>query len=385
MPHVVGIVMRRKIRVLVLHNSLSPYRIPLFREIAKSHDLYVDFLFSRVKEDNRLWEFDSELGFNCSVIDAPEVRVKNKKLFLWAGVRGFSKKYDIFVVNDHLNIPELVIQLYAKIFGKPILRWLASTENSIQLESKISQSLKVWLNRISTAILVPGREARDYALNTTKSTIPVHICNNVVDNTVFAQAREFTHEFVDDEKRRLDLHGPVISYFGQLIPRKGLDVLIRAIDLLPDDLVFSLLLVGEGELLEEATKIFSNKKANLVTTGYVNPSMLATYYALTDVTVLPSHIDTWGMVVNESMAAGKPVICSTGAGAARDLIDDGKTGFVFKKNNAELLSNQLKRLISSKGLRDSMSSCADLKLRDYTIDFAANQFCEAIKKTVCIN
>jgi len=356
----------------------------LFREIAKNDGFQVDFLFSKVKEDNRLWEFDNDLGFKCSVIDAPELRIKNKKLFLWAGVKGFSKKYDIFVVNDHLNIPELAIQVYAKISRKPILRWLASTENSIQMEAKASQKLKVWLNRISDAILVPGKEARDYAINTTKSAVPVHICNNVVDNAVFAKARDFPLEFIAENKVKLNLVGPVISYFGQLIPRKGLDVLIKAIAQLPDELEFSLLLVGEGELLAEAEKVFANKKANLVTTGYVEPCELAKYYALTDVSVLPSHIDTWGMVVNESMAAGKPVVCSTGAGAYRDLVEDGKTGFVFEKNNASSLSDKLMKIISSKELRASMSACADGKLSEYSIGVAASQFCEAVKETVSL-
>lgn len=375
-------VIKRKVRVLVLHNSLSPYRIPLFEEISKSSELHVDFLFSRVREVDRLWQFDTNLGFNYTVIKAPELRIKNKVLCFWVGVKGFSKKYDLFVINDHINIPEFAVLCYAKIFRKPILRWIATTENSIQLESKLSQIIKAWLNRNSTIILVPGSEARDYALKTTDSKVPVMICNNVVDNKLFSVVRSYKEKDIHGRREQLNLCGTVISYFGQLVPRKGLDVLIDAIKKLPDDLEFSLLLVGEGELLSEAEKVFLNKKAKLVATGYVKPEILPEYYSLIDVFVLPSHVDTWGMVVNEAMAAGKPVICSTGAGAHRDLISHGKSGFIFDKNDSQMLSEQLLKVIKDEKLRTSMKAYGDAKLGDYTIETASHQFCKAVKSAI---
>ena len=374
---------RNNIRILVVHNSLSPYRIPFFRKLASISGVEFYFLFSKAKESKRLWKFEKDLGFNYKVIECPVIKIKTKKLYLWANVNGFSEKYDLIVLNDHLNIPEIIIQIYAKWKHIPVLRWIATTENQLSLEPLLKRKIKGLLNQKSDAILVPGSEAKEYAMNSTKGKVPVYICNNVVDNDFFKQGRFIPEDVLIKERKRLGLTGGVVAYFGQLISRKGVDVLLKAIESIPPHINMTLLLVGEGKLIEEAEKIISRlPNVNLSKTGYVVPEQLPLYYALSDIVVLPSNIDTWGMVVNEAMAAGKPIICSTGAGASRDIISDGVNGFIFEKGNYYQLSKQIERLMLDKILYRRFITKADERLEYYTIDYASEQFLKAVNNLV---
>ncbi len=374
---------RNNIRILVVHNSLSPYRIPFFRKLASISGVEFYFLFSKAKESKRLWKFEKDLGFNYKVIECPVIKIKTKKLYLWANVNGFSEKYDLIVLNDQLNISEIIIQIYAKWKHIPVLRWIATTENQLSLEPLLKRKIKGLLNQKSDAILVPGSEAKEYAMNSTKGKVPVYICNNVVDNDFFKQGRFIPEDVLIKERKRLGLTGGVVAYFGQLISRKGVDVLLKAIESIPPHINMTLLLVGEGKLIEEAEKIISRlPNVNLSKTGYVVPEQLPLYYALSDIVVLPSNIDTWGMVVNEAMAAGKPIICSTGAGASRDIISDGVNGFIFEKGNYYQLSKQIERLMLDKILYRRFITKADERLEYYTIDYASEQFLKAVNNLV---
>jgi phosphatidylinositol alpha-mannosyltransferase len=87
------------------------------------------------------------------------------------------------------------------------------------------------------------------------------------------------------------------------------------------------------------------------------------------------------MVVNESMAAGVPVICSSGVGAAQDLIRNGKSGLIFQKGNAQELATAIETMLSSEKLRKDMVVEADKILDDYTVEKARDQFLYAIDMT----
>lgn len=381
-----GIVMKtyktNGLRVLVLHNTLSPYRIPLFQALSKSSGYHFDFFFSSRNIDVHRWEFEEDLGFHYGILPVKTIRTKYGTLYFLTDIRMITCQCDLIVLSDHLNIPELTLQIYAKFKKIPVLRWLAMTKNSLEGMSMIKIKLKAWLNQISEGILVPGNEGREYVFETTKREDNIYICNNSVHNELFSKARAIPHETVLGLKQKFGLKGFVISFFGQFVERKGIDVLLKAINLVNPQYEFSLLFVGDGPLKAELLrKKDENGKYPIAFAGYINPSELPVYYALSDITVLPSYVDTWGMVVNESMAAGVPVICSTGAGAARDLIRPGKSGLLFEKGDAQGLASAIEAMLSSDQLRQNMVKEADKILENYTVEKARDQFLDAIDKT----
>lgn len=127
-----------------------------------------------------------------------------------------------------------------------------------------------------------------------------------------------------------------IVFVGQLIHRKGLDVLLDAIE--PLFAVYPqlrLALIGEGELRDSLAKRIkdSGLATRVALVGMIASNEILARLSGADLLVLPSRWDGWGLVVNEAFAVGIPVIVSDACGAA-DLVRSGVNGYVFRNEDA---------------------------------------------------
>jgi glycosyltransferase involved in cell wall biosynthesis len=112
-----------------------------------------------------------------------------------------------------------------------------------------------------------------------------------------------------------------------------------------------LLLVGDGPLRGELeAQAGAMKGADVRFLGFKNQSELPAYYDLCDVFVLPSHHEPWGLVINEVMNAGKPVIVADCAGSAPDLVQPGFNGWVFPHGNLAALADCLRQAFGNADL-----------------------------------
>jgi glycosyltransferase involved in cell wall biosynthesis len=116
-----------------------------------------------------------------------------------------------------------------------------------------------------------------------------------------------------------------------------------------------LLFVGDGPLrsqLEVQAGAHAGKGVRFV--GFRNQTELPAFYDLCDVFVLPSHFEPWGLVVNELMNAGKPIIVSDRVGAAPDLVANGVNGFIYPAGDVAALVLRLKHVLESPDKREEM-------------------------------
>ncbi|PWX43937.1 hypothetical protein CYK83_12240 [Clostridium perfringens] len=142
---------------------------------------------------------------------------------------------------------------------------------------------------------------------------------------------------------------------GQFIYRKGLDVLLEAWNYIDNDNVH-LLIIGEGEKKSEYKKIIQDNNYNNVSImNFMDKRTLFRYYKACDLFVLPTREDIWGLVINEAMACGLPIITTDKCIAGIELIEDYKNGFIIPTDNSKELSKKLNKLISNKNLCEQMS------------------------------
>jgi glycosyltransferase involved in cell wall biosynthesis len=138
-------------------------------------------------------------------------------------------------------------------------------------------------------------------------------------------------------------------------------------------------MVGAGPELPAIEALARTRHAPIAFCGFRNQSELPRYYAAADVVVLPSMHETWGLVVNEAMACGVPVIVSDGAGCAEDLIDEGKTGFTFP---AACISKLAERMIQAADMvveqPVQVRANVDARIRRYSVDAAVDATARAI-------
>jgi glycosyltransferase involved in cell wall biosynthesis len=141
-----------------------------------------------------------------------------------------------------------------------------------------------------------------------------------------------------------------IVYCGQIIHRKGIDLLIDAVrPLLEEEQNVFLKIIGTGELEPYYKNLVRNSKlaSRIEFEGVVAPDQMPSRIARADILVLPSRWDGWGVVVNEALSVGVPVVVSDRCGAA-DLIVSGANGFVFKSGDVDDLRACLTRLLELK-------------------------------------
>jgi glycosyltransferase involved in cell wall biosynthesis len=159
-----------------------------------------------------------------------------------------------------------------------------------------------------------------------------------------------------------------ILYCGQLIERKGLDNLLDAFVSLADEFPeLELQLVGEGPLRKSlADRVPVHLKDRVELAGFQGIDQLPRFFAAADIFVLPSLHDGWGVVVNQALAAGLPIVCSNAVGAAVDLVSPGQNGFVVPPADAAALAVAIRDLASSRERRAAYGNCSRERAHDWT-------------------
>ncbi len=130
-----------------------------------------------------------------------------------------------------------------------------------------------------------------------------------------------------------------------------------------------LLIVGDGEERGHLeTRVRASGLSSIHFLGFRNQTELPRFYDLCDVFVLPSHHDAWGLVVNEVMNAGRPIVVTDRVGCYPDLVHDGLNGFVYHAGDVAALSRQLARLIADPALRTSMGENGLRLIQQYSYE-----------------
>jgi glycosyltransferase involved in cell wall biosynthesis len=149
-----------------------------------------------------------------------------------------------------------------------------------------------------------------------------------------------------------------IGFAGKLIPRKGVDELLRAAAFLSPTRPWSVTVVGDGPLLSALQVLVAELGLGERVTfrGFANTTEMPELLAAFDVVVVPSRRDMRALVTIEAMAAGAAVIVSdaTAVWGPGDLIEDGVTGLVYRSGDPDMLARQLERLLDDRALLDRL-------------------------------
>ncbi|BBG65152.1 glycosyltransferase [Hydrogenimonas sp.] len=154
-------------------------------------------------------------------------------------------------------------------------------------------------------------------------------------------------------------------FVGRIIPLKQIDLLIESfLSNFANNENAVLKIVGGGKLLTGLKKKYDNH-SNIIFTGPKFGKDLVNEYHSSNVLVLPSEREQWGLVVNEALAAGLPVIASEEVGAIFDLIDKRDTGYIFSFEPKDDLANKMKLIYDDKNLYEKMSKNASKLMQEY--------------------
>jgi glycosyltransferase involved in cell wall biosynthesis len=173
--------------------------------------------------------------------------------------------------------------------------------------------------------------------------------HGAVEDQHFARGASEARARKDYYRERLQLPSRYVLCVARHAPEKNIDTLLNAFaGVHRQDPTLSLVLCGSGPLTEQL-RDQSGKLGildNVHFKGWVTYSDLPYVYGLAAVTVLPSISEPWGLVVNESLSSGTPVIVSDACGCAPDLVRRGVSGYAFSPGDSGQLESLLRRLLS---------------------------------------
>jgi len=291
--------------------------------------------------------------------------------------------FDIIVCLNWTEIYTLFCLIYGKLTQTPVILW----EDSIpRPPSRLKRFLAPAIRRMFgayDAMVAMSSKCKNYLIEWGGKPHAVFLSSYSIDNNLFPNDSNESLFLRERLNHILGLgDSKVVLFVGQFILRKGIIELLdafRKLVITHGNVI--LLMVGDGPMRRqiEAFAADNGLLGRIVLPGYVRQKDLSSYYARSDVFVLPSHYETFGVVICEAMACGLPVITTEMVGAAPDLVKDGVNGFVVPPGNIGALHCALDEILRDKNRRLRMAEASQTMIAEWTIDKAVNGFCQAIE------
>lgn len=192
-----------------------------------------------------------------------------------------------------------------------------------------------------------------------------------VDNSRFLKEVSASQDATLRHRLGLSEDNFVILFTGKLIGIKRPMDLVYAFQKLPVE-GKKLLIVGDGELKQQIEQYVAQEKIeNVILAGFINQTDLPNYYHVADVLVLPSSSETWGLSVNEAMAAGLAIIVSDSVGCGDDLVVEGVNGYIYPTGEVDALTDALVHVCEDAKGERRMSKASLKIIQNYTLENTA--------------
>lgn len=364
-----------KPKVFLLHNIPAPYRLPLFEELSKRVDLEV--CFCRENEKGRLWKINLDKysfkrkflkGFTIGPFvfnfTLPWELFKKRPDVYLVGENGFETMFSIFWVF-----------LASKLFKKPLIVWSGKLETEwtrqqlkgIRKYAELVLSLyRKFLYYNASAFIAYSTKAKEYLVKRGVSEEKIFIGGQVMPEELLQEVNISKQDTEYKDKI-------VILTISYLSKRKGIDYLIEAFKGL--NFKNTVLIIGGTGEEERNLKLLAGNNPNIYFVGYVDGFEKFRLYSIADIFVLPTLYDPWGLVVNEAMYFGLPIIVTDAAGCSEMIKDNG---LVVPPADREGLREAIKVLVENKSLREKMGRRSK-EIAQCSLWFSARPFLESIR------
>ena len=322
-------------------DGMKVYRFPYFYPVKYQRLVYEGGILPNLKRSN------------LAKIQVP-LLVLSELFYAFKIIR----KEKIDVVHSHWIIPSgLVGGIVRKIFGKPHITTAHAGDVFTIRNSKILSKIGSVVFRNSDKVTANSIYTKNVILS-----IENTIKKNVEIIPMGVDTSRFNPNKASDLRNSFSAEYLVLSV-GRLVDKKGIKYLIMAMENVVKEFPSAKLIIGgsgpEREKLEQLSEGL-NLQENVIFVGYIKNSDLPTYYASSDIFVLPSietkggDTEGLGVVLLEAMACGTPVIGSD-MGGITDIIKDERNGFLTRPKNPEDIAEKIIRLLSDGGSRQKFS------------------------------
>jgi glycosyltransferase involved in cell wall biosynthesis len=366
-------------RIAVLNSHPIQYFAPLYKYLNAAPDLeitalYLSDLSIRGGKDvgfarDVKWDVDLLDGYR-SVFLGEAARRREPAGFwslvgpqVWMELR--SGRYDVLWLHGHNYAANLIALGVAKSAGLPIIM-RGETHLGLPrsgINSVLHKPVMNALYRTCDRLLAIGSANAAFYRAMGVPNHKIFLVPYSVDNDRFIRFANLTGEQRVEIRKRYSIptDRPSVLYAAKFTQRKRPTDLLNATRRLKlkTNHPFTVVIAGSGELEPELRSFCAEHGLdNVVFTGFMNQSELPTLYGSSDIFVLPSEHESWGLAVNEAMCAGLPVVVSREVGCVADLVQDGVNGYTPAAGDVDGLARALQRLIEDKNLRQKQGQAS---------------------------
>lgn len=349
--------------VLWLTNIPSPYRVNFFNKLGEKCNLTVLFERNSASDRDESWKNYEVKNFKDVILKG----IKNSNdtaisvgIFLY-----LIKKYDQIVISNPLTITGMMAIFYLKLIKRDYI--IVGDGGQVKNNNYLKEKIKELVLSGAKLYLSTGNEHTNYYLNygAIRERIRWYPFTSIMDADVLEKPP--TKDEKDYIKRELGIsHEKVVLVIGQFIHRKGFDIMLKASSNLEGNV--GVYFVGGDPSIEYLKLKEELGLNNVYFIGFKTKEELSKYYKASDIFVLPTREDIWGLVINEAMAYGLPIITTNKCVAGLELITDYDNGFIVPVEKPSILSEKVLFLLNDDFLREQISINNLRKIAAYTIE-----------------
>jgi 1,2-diacylglycerol 3-alpha-glucosyltransferase len=340
-------------RLVVMFNNFGPYHLArVSAAIARGRQERITVFGLEVLGRSATYAWTPRNGVETGILTlfpASNNRTISSPLIfsrVWAALN--SLQADCVAIPGYKSMASIAAFLWAKVKGKTAIMMSESSRDDLSRDY-----LKEWLKRQIVrqfhGALVGGTPQKEYAASLGIPREKIFLGYDVVDNEHFARGAAAIRRKEKFYRRQVGLPGPYFLTVSRFIAKKNLPFLLeayRSYRLWAAREPWDLVVCGSGPL-EASLQEQARGIAGVHFPGFKQVDQLPIYYGLAGAFILPSsHFEQWGLVVNEAMASGLPVLVSRACGCSHDLVRPGINGYTFNPFITESLTALMLKISS---------------------------------------
>ena len=368
------------------------YYSPLYNKISKSNefDLTVYYLSDFSVKGYVDKEFNREIKWDIPLLDGHKYKFLKNNSFKKTHGSFFSyihfdfikeikeKKFDLVVIHGWSSLSHLIAIFTCIATNTPYA--LRGDTNAFDINRKLTlknklrnRLLSYIFNKASTLFYIGEENKKFYKSFGVKESQLIKMPFAI--NNDYFEAFNFD---LEEKRKKLEIapNQKVILFTGKLISIKQPKLLIESLKGI-DRNKYLLLIVGDGELLNECKLLATKLNINCKFLGFINQTEIPKFYHLSDIYILPSSKEAWGLAVNEAMNCNCAIIASDKVGSVNDLVKNN--GFIFDYKDTSDLNSKIIRLLDDEQLLLEFKTNSKQIIKEYTFTDDVNALIEYFK------
>lgn len=335
-------------KIAILTNIRAPYRVLQINEFAKNNDLKIYTYYTHKEKDNRKWESIDGNNINEQVLKG--IKISERYGYINLGLLKIVKQNDIIFLGGYEQPTMIIISLICRVLKKPyVIIFDGISYDKIGIpKNPIKKFLKHLVIDNSAMIMGNGIVSKEYftkefGYKEEKIINQYLTVDTKLIDSFYLNKEQYREEY--RKKLNIPMDSKVLIYSGRLVDIKNIESIIYALGKIKEENII-FVVTGGGILEKDLENLANELGVKIIITGFIEKQdELFKHYFIGDAFILASKEEPWGLVVNEAMSAGLPIIVSNICGCSKDLVKNKVNGYIVSPYDINDISNKIKKVL----------------------------------------